>query len=250
MSSFVKRFVSSGSSLSSNSNAIKFHYIQFFSEDVPADCQCGMANNRDLRKRILNGEETSPNEYPWVAKFVDNGGYCGASLITDRHVITNAHCTRSRPVDQMRIVLGLHNNCHTISDCQAKGENVVTISNLKEHEDWLEFNNDKDFNKEIDIAILTLTNPVQFSDKIRPICLPFGTDSYQDSTAILAGWGLIGPNKSPKKLMEARMVISRSCSGHHPTQTRHICYKNNNPYRVGCSGDSGSPVFLKENERL
>jgi len=211
------------------------------------DCMCGIYNTR--RKRSFNGVETRPNKYPWVLKFVDNSGSCGASLITDRHVITNAHCTRSRSVSEMRIVLGLHNNCHTINDCQNKGENIVTISKIVEHPDWLEFRQDRDFNKEIDIAILTLSNPVSFSNKIRPICLPVSKELYHGSAAVLAGWGKIGPNRHPDKLMEARMTISSTCSGHHPTQTRHICFRNDNPYRVGCSGDSGSPVFLKENER-
>ena len=141
----------------------------------------------------------------------------------------------------MKVVLGLHNNCDNIEDCQNKGENVVSLSKYIEHPEW---------KQQIDVAILTLEEPVTFSDKIQPICLPSGGDLYEGKSALLAGWGgiedLESPNDNyPEQLMEANMTVS---SGH--CNFKHICYNNEDPFRIGCSGDSGSPVFLEENARL
>ena len=43
-----------------------------------------------------------------------------------------------------------------------------------------------------DIAVLKLDKPVQFTDKIRPICLPANPNwkQFQNELAVVAGWGL------------------------------------------------------------
>ncbi len=50
------------------------------------ECVCGKVNSQN---RIVGGEETMVNEYPWMAMLLySNRFYCGASLINDRYVVT------------------------------------------------------------------------------------------------------------------------------------------------------------------
>jgi secreted trypsin-like serine protease len=76
-------------------------------------CQCGIANedyldhenpiaevlntkNDEVDSKIINGYETKPNEYPWQVALVKSGRhtpFCGGSIISDKHVLTAAHCT-------------------------------------------------------------------------------------------------------------------------------------------------------------
>lgn len=40
-----------------------------------------------------------------------------------------------------------------------------------------------------DVALLTLSEPVEFTEQIRPICLPSGSQLYSGKTATVIGWG-------------------------------------------------------------
>lgn len=40
-----------------------------------------------------------------------------------------------------------------------------------------------------DVAILTLNEPVEFTETIRPICLPSGANLYSNKNATVIGWG-------------------------------------------------------------
>ena len=67
----------------------------YFSE---SPCQCGVTNapTKQITDRIINGQEALPNEFPWQVALVRAGGHspiCGGSVISDRHVLTAAHCT-------------------------------------------------------------------------------------------------------------------------------------------------------------
>merc|ERR1712119_145750 len=60
------------------------------------DCRCGQ-RNRDMR--IVGGTEAGPNEFPWQAHLYRKaaGGrgtesFCGGSIISDRLILTAAHC--------------------------------------------------------------------------------------------------------------------------------------------------------------
>lgn len=43
--------------------------------------------------RVVGGNVTNANEFPWLAGLSKNGEfYCGATLITRKHLLTAAHC--------------------------------------------------------------------------------------------------------------------------------------------------------------
>ena len=61
-------------------------------------CECGVRAEKALDVRVYGGEEAVPNEFPWVVlvlvRNVSSSDFitCGGTLISDRHVLTAAHC--------------------------------------------------------------------------------------------------------------------------------------------------------------
>ena len=73
-----------------------------------SQCVCGIANRG--KNRIVGGVETEVNEYPWQVGLVSRSGtrpWCGGTLISDRHVMTAAHCTAGSSASDIRVLLGM-----------------------------------------------------------------------------------------------------------------------------------------------
>merc|ERR1719422_649196 len=140
-----------------------------------SSCSCGQVNRGT---RIVGGQETEVNEYPWQVGLVSSSGrspWCGGSLISNQHVLTAAHCTAGGSTTSIRVLLGEHDT----SDSMA---NIVSISAITDHPNYNSGTLDNDF------SILTLSSPVTFSKLVSPVCLPSTTSSlYVGSVATVTG---------------------------------------------------------------
>ena len=61
------------------------------------DCACGVSSDKQPHAKIVGGVDTRPGEFPWAAalEYLDSS-YCGAAIISDRIVLTAAHCLKKR----------------------------------------------------------------------------------------------------------------------------------------------------------
>jgi len=92
-----------------------------------------------------------------------------------------------------------------------------------------------------DIMILTLTQPVKFTDKVKPICLPAETYKYNKGFGTTVGWGKTEKGTYPKILMEKKVKI---------ITTKEFCKKDLVCTEPGLGdGDSGGPFMVMENGR-
>lgn len=118
---------------------------------------CGI---RGRTNRIVGGDETAAHEFPWLSGLSKQGKlYCGASLISDKLLLTAAHCVYGTEPREIRVYLGGHNITKDYSEQRR-------VKRIMEHEDFdiISFNND--------IAILEMDKPVKFGPTIQPVCLP------------------------------------------------------------------------------
>ena len=81
-----------------------FHFI--FKEE---ECYCGLA---ERATRIVGGEDTEVNEYPWQAGLVSRGNpsyvWCGGSLISSKWVLTAAHCTAGENTNRLQVFFDIY----------------------------------------------------------------------------------------------------------------------------------------------
>lgn len=219
--------------------------------------------------RIFGGNEANPASHPWIT-YVEIRGedsksrLCGGSLVSDRQILSAAHCFYDEESDDtidpenLAVVLGKH--------ARAGGsphEVRVAVETIYNH---LAYNSRiLDF----DIAVLQLASPVNFTDYVRPICLPpfgFLTEFYEAVSkgekkyGLVAGWGLQTNDRFDKKNMlpthlkevNLPLVPQDVCvkSSQHKVTSNMFCAGEKEGGRDSCEGDSGGPFEMKKGERI
>nr|AOW41608.1 trypsin [Euphausia superba] len=200
-------------------------------------CVCGQANRAT---RIVGGQTTEVNEYPWQVALVSRGStqvFCGGSLINDRWVLTAAHCTQS---GVQQVILGNHLQSSTDT-----GERRVNVRRVVDHPNYNSRNLDNDF------SLLELSTPQNLENvdpQIRPVCLPSASNpsQYEDVMAIVSGWGTTSAGGSqPNALRDTavRTQTNAQCNqayGSGSITNSMICAATSG--RDSCQGDSGGPL--------
>jgi len=208
-----------------------------------SDCKCGLAKRKS---RIVGGVVTEVNEYPWQVGIVNKGHtqvWCGASLISDKWILTAAHCTRTKSAGNIQALLGEHDYSSNKETSMVR----VGIAEIINHPDYHHQTTN------IDFSLLKMKKTIDFSkySHIRPICLPTDTSKdYTDFTATVSGWGTLSSGgSSSKKLREVDVkVLSNSdCKNKYsyPSSwitSQMLCANVDGGGKDACQGDSGGPL--------
>ncbi|XP_020279968.1 proclotting enzyme-like [Pseudomyrmex gracilis] len=209
--------------------------------------QCGAKNGNQDQERIVGGKNADPGEWPWIAALFNAGRqFCGGSLIDDIHILTAAHCVvnmNSWDVARLTVRLGDH-NLKTNTEIRHVERRVKRVVRHRG------FNARTLYN---DVALLTLNEPVEFTELIRPICLPSGSQLYSGKTGTVIGWGSLresGPQ--PAILQEVSIPIwsNNECKSKYGAAApggiidSFLCAGR--ATKDSCSGDSGGPLMVND----
>jgi len=211
-----------------------------------SECKCGVVNEVN---RIVGGVKTGVHEFPWQVALVSSSGkrpYCGASIISDRWILTAAHCVDGNTASGSVVVIGEHNYASTADTTATERRTIAqVISHPKYNSRTLDN----------DIALLRLESPIIFkSDNlIAPVCMPEAVNLFDDVPATITGWGTTSAGGSqPKQLMEVTVptMTNSKCTnkyGQGEITDNMICAGTDTGGKDSCQGDSGGPMVTSGN---
>jgi len=205
--------------------------------------------------RIVGGNETFEGEVPWMSAIYLHGGgrrefWCGGTLVTDRHVLTAAHCTKDKNKksflpSQFTVRVGEWD----LSDqdnysVEVQVESIVAHPNFRPNG----FYND--------VAVFTLKQAVPFSQYIQPICLPTGRysqEKFTHSLPMALGWGTTyydGEEVPVLRGVPLPVWTNEDCDSAYfqPITEVFLCAGYADGGRDACQGDSGGPLMLYDEE--
>nr|AAT66251.1 chymotrypsin precursor [Mayetiola destructor] len=192
--------------------------------------------------RIVGGTEIEIEEAPWQVSLqrcsssdvTECRHICGGSIINEKWILSAAHC----------VLFGLKIRMRIGSKDNLSGGSMVNIKQIVQHENWNQLSIDFDY------ALFELSEPLNFTDKVKPIALPSKYETLPDGTLCqLSGWGKTyndnEPNNYLRQLTHPIMNQNKCANDVKKIKTltsRMICAGPKGDGKSGCFGDSGGPL--------
>ncbi|RWS24143.1 Clotting factor B-like protein [Leptotrombidium deliense] len=217
--------------------------------------RCGTKLNDKLPFYVVGGSEATQEQWPWIVSIMLKRNsklihLCGGNIISDQFILTAAHCFPKHTETSDYFV--------AYGSSELDNATVVEIEYFKQHANYstrFHYN---------DIALIKLKEAIKFTDKIRPICLPFFGSQLKEpivgDEVVVAGWGhdKYG-GQATRTLREARiqlMAIKQCNESYSKLNTRKIkngitdtfvCAGSEDGSKDSCQGDSGGPLVYQSN---
>ncbi|CAL4137238.1 unnamed protein product [Meganyctiphanes norvegica] len=225
---------SSASSENNNTNIESSSYIQNDNSTLPDPSE----------DKIVGGYDATQGEAPWQVGLFSYGSlFCGGTLLSDRVVVTAAHCMGGSFTVRLG---GLDRGDLPLE---------YSVNEVFIHQDYDRSTTDND----IALVILEGAVNVPYLEYVEPTSLPMIDDYYYDNiedyenqTVLISGWGTISsghyplPNTLQAALVQifSEDICKKSYSGYIYTDNM-ICAGVEDYSKDSCQGDSGGPLVLK-----
>ncbi|XP_077961305.1 coagulation factor X isoform X1 [Gasterosteus aculeatus] len=191
--------------------------------------------------RIVGGVLEKPGRSPWQVLLCrsDGYGFCGGTLVSDRWVVSAAHCLEETPD---HVTLGDYDKRRP-----DPGEQVIKVQKVFVHPHFHSFTFDSD------VALLYLDRPAVRSPTVAPACLPDPHLStyllQEDNRGVVTGWGLthyMGRSSRFLRKVTLPVVSFRVCaaSTEQVITDNMFCAGYLDVGMDACSGDSGGPFVV------
>jgi len=233
--------------------AVRENLGKFTAPKVNTHALCGLGGSVNY---VFGGQKAEEGQFPFMASLVWSSrrtrkvqSFCGGVLITNRHVLTAAHCFNSVSKKDLEseavdVRIGLANLLQL-----EKPGNSAKIANVKIHENFRKHG----VGVRDDIAILTLDRDVHEGT----VCLPDEYRSFRNQTAVVAGWGRTNKGASGESVLDLMFAELEEVEVHECQRKYDSFLRNNrkkarltrkqlcagNDQADACAGDSGGPLL-------
>ncbi|CAF0763401.1 unnamed protein product [Brachionus calyciflorus] len=217
----------------------------------------------DNSSKIINGEPVSIGAFPFMASlgYLRLDGYfhsCGATIVTDQHVMTAAHCVNKLgnsynytdyflSKNQVLVVIVGTNSISGYNFLSLfQSNDIYLVRTISYNTAYTEVTSPAD------IAILKLDKKIVFNERISKIRLGESNDPsvIYGKKGIITGWGYTEKGKISEWLLFGRVTVLNNqnnpdCSSFENTQycLEDLSGRESN----ACFGDSGGPLLRFEN---
>nr|XP_043887514.1 coagulation factor IX-like [Solea senegalensis] len=203
--------------------------------------ETGVEQGGGIDLRIVGGDLETPGGSPWQVLFhrSDGYGFCGGTLVTDRWVISAAHCFEE---STDYVTIGDYDKRRPDED-----EQVIKIQKVFVHPHFHSFTFDSD------IALVLLAQPVRRGPTAVPACLPDNHLSKyllrEGTWGVASGWGLtryLGRSSRFLRKVTLPVVSYKACtaSTDQVITDNMFCAGYLDKSMDACSGDSGGPFVV------
>ncbi|XP_061900107.1 coagulation factor X-like [Entelurus aequoreus] len=195
----------------------------------------------DVRARIMGGDEVFPGEIPWQAALYytrEKKVFCGGSILSERWVITAAHCLDDL-LGHFVVRVGEYNV--NTPDIKQRDYQVAEKHIYPSYKPFTDYNND--------LALLRLHEPIVYSTRVRPICI--GPREFTEalvmnaSPATVSGWGKTEKGQEADTLKKVKVPFTNRLECKRSSKVRitpfMFCAGYYNEAKDSCQGDSGGP---------
>ncbi|TKS89884.1 Serine protease 27 [Collichthys lucidus] len=201
--------------------------------------------------RIVGGEDAKDGAWPWQVDVQTSSArhICGGSIITEKWVLSAAHCFPNPSDVGSYIIYAGRYQLHGINSHQSthRVKRVVIPYSYEEP------------HKGKDLALVELSSPVTWSDHVRPICLPTsGTLFPGGMQCVVTGWGNVRdevplPGIGTLQQVQVPIISQSSCQEMYQTDPSNqvdilydmICAGYQEGGKDSCQGDSGGPLVCQ-----
>ncbi|KAM7382735.1 hypothetical protein PAMP_002452 [Pampus punctatissimus] len=210
-----------------------------------ANCDCG--TRRYKLNRIVGGQNAERGEWPWQVSlhFLTRGSVCGASIISEKWLISASHCfftsnPENRVPSNWQTYSGMLNQ-YVQDDVQRR-----QVKRIIGHPNYNHLTTD------YDIALLELTEPLEFTSTIQPICLPSSSHIFPAGMSCwVTGWGQLREGGQQSQILQkalVKIINDTVCNNvmNGLVTSRMMCSGFLSGGIDACKGDSGGPLVCFE----
>ncbi|XP_076832336.1 suppressor of tumorigenicity 14 protein homolog [Brachyhypopomus gauderio] len=205
-------------------------------------CDCGERPYK--HNRIVGGQTADVGEWPWQVSlhFQSLGHVCGASIISNKWLLSAAHCFASTDPSYHEPYNWLTYSGMQDQDKDDSNVQMREVQNIIVHHDYNQMTYDND------IAVLELKEPLAFSNYIHPVCLPASSHAFPAGMPCwVTGWGTLREGGQISRLLqkaEVKIINDTVCDTVTEGQvtSRMLCSGFLTGGVDACQGDSGGPL--------